>query len=124
MKDIIPKNKFDVESVVNLNRFSVGEIREEIPFLLEWLQDFNWPVAKPIAVYFSLYVKDIDAEIANILKTNDEVWKYWILLLVEDSKSLPGQNTQKEVLRIGQYPTKGEIEEELHEIAARILMKL
>ncbi len=124
MKNIVPKDKFDQESVDNLKKYSFEEIEQYIPALLEWLQDANWPVAGPIFNYFKPHINDIDDEIVKILRTDDEVWKYWILGLIDHSEVVPNDVLMKEITRIAEHPTQNEIEEELHEVALDIIKRL
>lgn len=125
MKHIVPKDKFDHESVDNLKKCSFEDIKQYIPALLEWLQDANWPVAGPIFNYFKPHINDIDDEIVKILRTDDEVWKYWILNgLIVGSEVIPNDVLMKEIARIAEHPTQNEIEEEVHEAALDIVKRL
>ena len=56
--------------------------QDEIPFLLEWLQDYNWPGAKEIAAYLIQYADKLIDPIRNILKSEDYIWIYWVLSLI------------------------------------------
>ena len=126
MKDlsyIIPKDKFDKEFAGNLNKYSISEVKEYIPQLLEWLQDGNWPVATPVGEYLQPHVNEIEDEIMGVLHTDDGVWKYWTLGLIYNYDKLPGDKIMAEVKRIAKYPTPHDIEEELQERAIEILEK-
>ncbi|MEI2280658.1 DUF5071 domain-containing protein [Paenibacillus polysaccharolyticus] len=48
IRTILPKDKFDVESVEKLAKRSNDELRHILPELMEWLQDGNWPISKPV----------------------------------------------------------------------------
>lgn len=76
MKEFIPSIKSDTDAVLKLKNYSVEEIKDDVPFLMEWLQDMNWPVAIDIRNYFSNHINKIDDEIIAVLQTTDEVWKY------------------------------------------------
>lgn len=124
-KHIIPRDKGDKEAIENLRACSFDEIKQEVPQLLEWLQDGNWPVAGPVCDFLLPYINEIDTDIANVLKTQDEVWKYWILnWLIAGSDIVPSSTIMEEVTRIAENPTEGEIEEELHEAAVAIIKTL
>ncbi len=41
---MIPKDKYDEESIKLLQLASDGDVIENAEQLLEWLQDSNWPV--------------------------------------------------------------------------------
>lgn len=120
---ILPINKEDEEFEVHLYQFSLEEIRDQVPDLLEWLQDGNWPVAEPIANYFQPHINEIEAEIITVLNTDDSVWKYWILHLILNYDKVLSNKIMAEVKRIAQHPTQEEIEEELPQIATEIIEK-
>ncbi|MFB6457104.1 DUF5071 domain-containing protein [Chitinophaga sp. Hz27] len=58
-------------------------------------------------------------EILEILKTNDGVWKYWILTTL--ARKTKDERLLKEIERIAKHPTKDEIEEEVNLEAIAIL---
>ncbi|MCD0471749.1 DUF5071 domain-containing protein [Flavobacterium sp. JAS] len=121
IKTLIPKDKFDFETVEKLKNYSFEEIEPIIPNLLEWLQDINWPISKPIGELLIPFSEKISSEILKILKSEDQVWKYWILHtfgeIVKDKMVL------NEIERIAKDPTKDEIDEEVFEIAKVIINK-
>ena len=115
---LIPKDKFDIETVKKLSNYSIKEIQPIIPELLEWLQDGNWPVSKPIADFLIPFTEDISLEILQILKGNDGMWKYWILLIF--GKTIKNEIVIDEINRIALNPTDGEIVDGVNEIAIEI----
>ena len=119
IKYLIPKDKFDFETVEKLKNYSFDEIEPIIPNLLEWLQDMNWPVSRPLANFLVPYSEEISSEILKILQGKDEMWKYWILLTF--GKSIKNKSVHQEITRIAQNPTKDEIENDVFEIAQEIL---
>lgn len=50
-KKYLPQSKDDKDFICYLNKLNAEEIQDDIPILLEWLQDGNWPAAKSI-IYF------------------------------------------------------------------------
>lgn len=118
---IIPKHKFDFEATENLKQFTIDQIRVEIPFILEWMQDGNWPVASPVSEYFKPHINKIENELMDILMTNDIMWKYWILRLIWSVEVHPGTPIMNEIRRIAQYPTPDEIDSDIHETATEIM---
>ncbi|MBC8643248.1 DUF5071 domain-containing protein [Flavobacterium lindanitolerans] len=97
-QNLVPKNKEDLNFINNLKLKSISEIRDFIPQLLEWMQDMNWPQAPLIADYFSPYINEIQEELISILKSNDEIWKYWILHgLILHSEITPSRKILLEV---------------------------
>lgn len=119
IENLIPKDKFDIERAENLKNYSYLEIKSIVPELLEWIQDCNWSVAKPISEYLASIHENITFEILQILKTNDEVWKYWTILIfgeITNNKSI-----RDEIIRIAINPTENEVAEEVDKVANDII---
>lgn len=119
IKNLIPKDKFDIEGAEKLKQYSFEEIKPIIPELLEWLQDLNWPVSKSVAETLIPFSENIALEILQILKGEDEIWKYWILLIF--GKIIKNKLVLSEIERIAKNPTAGEFDSEIHEIAKEII---
>ncbi len=53
----------------------------EIPELLCWLEDYNWPGAHRIADYLKNIGEIVVPHVKGILKySNDSSWKYWLIV--------------------------------------------
>ena len=103
LQQLIPKEKGDMEAVEILNAFTYAQVKPIIPQLLIWLQDMNWPVARPVAEYLRQFTEEISPELLNILQGDDEMWKYWIIDVFGSTTT----NTAviKEMERIAYNPT-------------------
>jgi hypothetical protein len=119
VRALIPKDPCDESSIEKLKLLSFNEIQPIVPDLLEWLQDCNWPVSSSILKILRPIIDQITSEILQILKGDDGVWKYWILLNLISKTSNP--ILLEEINRIALFPTKDENEEEAALIAAEIL---
>lgn len=119
MKHLIPKDKSDIETAEKLNEYSLQELRPIIPELLEWMQDGNWPVFYPIRLFFEKHVDEIQNEILDIFKTNDNLWKYWILLNL--GEGINDERLIAEIKRIALNPTDLEKAEDLDEISKELI---
>ncbi|CAA9200038.1 hypothetical protein FLA105534_02934 [Flavobacterium bizetiae] len=118
IKTLIPKDKFDFETVEKLTKYSFKDIEPIVPDLLEWLQDINWPISQPIAEFLIPFSEEIAPEILKILKGKDEIWKYWILTTF--GKNIKNELVLQEINRIAKNPTQDEIDEGVDEIANEI----
>ena len=118
IKDLIPKDKFDIETAEMLRNYSFKNIHPIVPDLLEWLQDGNWPVSKTVADFLIPFTDDISQEILYILKGTDEVWKYWILLIF--GKTIKNEIVINEIKTIAINPTDDEINDGVNDIAIKI----
>lgn len=117
--DFIPRHKSDFESFNSLQKYDIKSIRPIFPLLLEWLSDINWPVAKPIAEYLTRNFSTTQPFLYAIFKSEDEVWKYWILVVF--GKMIDDIKLKTEILRIYECPTTTEKKEEVHIIAMEIV---
>lgn len=79
LQDLVPKHKHDIETAEKLKQYNYYEIKSIVPDLLKWLQDFNWPVSRPVADYLEPMTDYISDEIIDILRADDGMWKYWVL---------------------------------------------
>lgn len=122
MHNSIPTSKHDLATTEKLHQYSIGELRPIIPALLEWMQDGNWPVFVPVRDYLKKYVAEIQDEILAIFRTDDDVWKYWILLSFGEKITDP--RLIEEIKRMMQQPTVSEKEEGLEEIAQELVGKM
>jgi len=121
IRNLIPKEKDDIITAEKLKNFSYEELKPIIPELLEWLQDCNWPVAKPVSLYLESICDKISYEIIEVFKTNDLEWQYYMILIfgpITQDKSIA-----TEIIRIANYPTVKEIEAELNQVAKDIVLK-
>ncbi len=51
----------------------------DIPMLLEWLKDMNWPGAGVIAEFLLKYETALTEPVREVLKSKDTMWIYWVL---------------------------------------------
>ncbi|MCD6068247.1 MAG: hypothetical protein K0S33_3073 [Bacteroidetes bacterium] len=117
--DLIPKHKHDIETAEKLRNYSYEEIEPIVPELLTWLQDLNWPVAGPVIRSLEVHADKLAPELIKILRTDDGMWKYWVLHALCRNTKDPG--LIKEIERIANSPAKDEKEEEADEIAREII---
>jgi hypothetical protein len=79
----------------------------------------NWPIARPIAEVLEPFSDKLVPEILKILKTNDGIWKLWILSIL--ARKTNESRLLEEIERIAKFPTKDEIDEEINIEAIAIL---
>jgi uncharacterized protein YejL (UPF0352 family) len=123
-RHLLPQDKGDLESVHFLSTYSYEELKPILPELLEWLQDYNWPVARPIATLLKRFFPQILPDLIPVLESHDAIWKYWILQIFFDDADhetvLPKQILSI-LQRMVENPTSQEKEEELNLLADKIL---
>ncbi|WP_310550164.1 DUF5071 domain-containing protein [Paenibacillus glufosinatiresistens] len=122
VRELIPKDKMDTDSVNKLKNLDVRLLRDLVPDLLEWTQDCNWPVARDIGELLLPLGHELIPYLREIFASDDDCWKYAIL--VELVKKLPMAvlaEMEPDLRRLAFHPTRGERDELAAEEAAEIL---
>ena len=76
------KDKFDVAAVEYLKQASAVEVLPLLPQMLEWVQDLNWPVAKPMVEVLLQYPSEITPYVETVLLGSDDEWIYNCLVAI------------------------------------------
>ena len=118
---MVPRDKHDharAELAIAAGYPAVEPILAE---LLEWIQDMNWPVAQTLAPFLASIELPLLPHLRRIFETDDELWKYWVMLeILQDSRSLTFELSD-EIRRIAYSPETSEVEEGIDEIARELL---
>jgi hypothetical protein len=122
---LIPKEKGDIDTACRLTNYSYDEIKPIVNELLVWIQDMHWPLSSLVADYLESISEKLTDEILEVLKGNDDIWKFNCLrLFSENTNKLIDERLLIEINRIALRPTKGEIEEDVNELAIEIVRKI
>lgn len=78
-RDLVPRNKSDFERLQALIAASPEAAEPVLDSLLYWLQDIDWPIALPLADFLVNVGKPLIPHINKILRSNDDMWIYWVL---------------------------------------------
>jgi hypothetical protein len=93
-----------------------------LPELLKWIQDMNWPVARVIAPLLRQAGPEIVTHVGAVLRSDDDIWKYWVLLeLTRSWADDLFDEVKVEVERIALSPTPSEELEGAAEEARNVL---
>lgn len=119
----LPADKDDIAAAHALRDRSAEELAPVVPQLLEWLQDMNWPVARPICEVLRRCGASLVEPVRAVLQSSDDVWKQWVLseLLCGVDPKVRLQLTP-ELLRIVNAPTASEEQEEVVRAARDVLL--
>ncbi|WP_405157573.1 DUF5071 domain-containing protein [Paenibacillus sp. FSL H8-0283] len=124
-RECLPRDKFDYEAVRKLSEFSDVELKVIIPELMEWLQDGNWPISKPVEDILLRLGEDLVPHIKDVLQTQDSTWEYFILVGLIDRLPVPHLSIlRSDLVRILESPTHDEILEGLDEVIMELLEKM
>jgi hypothetical protein len=120
---LIPRHKSDLDRAQAAIQAGYPAVIPILPQLLEWLQDYNWPVARVLAPFLASIGNPLVPYIESILRSEDEIWKYWIIsAIIRNSREL-AESFRDELERLVLLPTKNEMTEELNDIAREVLDK-
>ena len=119
---IVPTNKSDIAAAKRAVTLGWPGVQPVISELLEWIQDYNWPVAHTLAPFLASIGRPLAPYLRPIFEGDDEVWKYWVIdaVLAKAPSELVEEFTPL-LVRIADHPTARERTEELDQVAAAVL---
>jgi hypothetical protein len=121
IRSLVPQDKHDIERANAVIAAGYPAVASILPDLLEWLQDYNWPVAHVLAPFLLSIGSPLIPHISYVMDTDDEVWKYWMMGLIMLESREVALAFREELERIAYSPTEREILEELQGQAQRTL---
>lgn len=118
VKDLVPKDKHDVSNINKLYSLTDDEMKPIVYDLLEWIQDYNWPVAQELVLLLKEREDIIFPYMSDILRGDDFMWKYWVMDLIIPDFSIEHKNALKnDILVLINDPDIDEDTESIREIA-------
>ncbi len=124
LNSLIPRSKQDLERAKAVVKIGYPSVAPILPELLEWLQDYNWPVAQILAPFLADIGSPIVPHVRHVLDSEDDIWKYWVLSCIVKESPEIAKPLQDYLQRLSFEPTPNEINEGLNEIALDILDSL
>lgn len=79
LRALLPQDKMDIEAVEKITDYGYPTIEPILPLLIEWMQDFNWPVAQALAPFLAGIGPQLKSSVLDVLKTQDAIWIYWVV---------------------------------------------
>ena len=121
-RDLVPTSKGDLaraRAAVEAGYPAVAPILGE---LIEWLRDYNWPVAHILAPFLGSIGEPLVPHIWRVLRTDDEVWKYWVIgILIPMLPAAVAGEFRPELSRLCHHAQPHEKREELDTQARAVL---
>jgi hypothetical protein len=117
----IPRDKHDTQAVDAAIRAGYPTVAPVLRELLEWLQDANWPVARPLAPFLAGIGVALRPHVEPALQGDDNVWKYWLLTLVVAESEALAHVLAPTLARLAGTPTAAEREEDVDQAAQAII---
>ena len=119
---LVPKDKSDLETAQRAVRAGYPAVEPVLYELLEWIQDYNWPVAHVLYPFLASIGAPLAPQIRRVFAGEDYVWQYWICGLFEDSFALYSI-FREDIHRIASSPTHQERTEGLDEVCADVIAR-
>lgn len=77
---ILPSDKFDEGAVLRLDKKPTNEWATHAADLLSWIQDINWPIARPVIDLLRKAPAALVGPIRDVLAGDDDEWQHNCLL--------------------------------------------
>lgn len=120
-----PTNKCDLEAVRGLEGASREDLTAHARELLTWLQDMNWPVARPMATLLARLGSALEEPVREVIASDDDIWTLSVISdLVAESDLDLARALEPELRRIAENPSAGERAEEVDAAARAVLERL
>jgi hypothetical protein len=124
-RELLPRDKRDLDNARAVAALGYPAVAPVLPDLLEWLQDCNWPVSRPIGDFLASLPHQMAPLIWGVLRGNNDIWKYWcIVRLISVMPPEIAEQFRPELTRLAERPTRAEHSEELDEVAQDALHTL
>ncbi|PCJ51354.1 MAG: hypothetical protein COA79_26485 [Planctomycetota bacterium] len=125
LHECVPVDKFDEVSAHKAVAIGYKNLFPVLEDILEWAQDYNWPVADILNPLYFEADEDLNPYLLNIFSTKDYQWQYWIMVKILPQIKPNSLNVFIPILkRISQNPTDEEKIEKLDETALECLTEL
>jgi hypothetical protein len=108
------------EQALQIVKGNIAISDEDVPDLLAWLQDYNWPGAREIADYLVILGEKVVPQLRTVFESNDAIWISTVLLAIVDR--LPPQLCREIQSDLNQIASR-EDDEGAHLAALRILIE-
>jgi Domain of unknown function (DUF5071) len=119
---LVPLSKFDTETAGRAVAAGWPAVEAVLPQLLEWLQDYNWPVSRVLAPFLASIGEPLVPYLRSILQGPDAIWKYWIITaVVADAPVTVVDALRPDLQRLVEKPTPQEAEAEVPKVAVKQL---
>jgi hypothetical protein len=123
--NLVPASKFDLETAELAAAAGWPAVQPVVTDLLEWLQDYNWPVARVLAPFLASIGDPLVPFLRPILAGDDALWKYWIIqTVIFEAPATVAKALRPELQRLVQGPSPTEVEEEVSAVATAALARI
>ena len=127
LRNLVPKDKFDIEPISRLMEISEDDIQPILPELLSWIADMNWPVAQEMIKVLPRFSRSLLPLVKEQLQPEekDGMLKYFIITdLIPELSSSVQLELLADILRIIDNPTDDENDISILNVAKRCKRKI
>ena len=114
---LIPRSKFDLEAANRIVNAGYPAVKPVLSELLEWLQDYNWPVAKVLAPFLAGIGSPLIAHIDHVFSTSDDTWKYWMIVCLISRNDDLFAHYKPKLIQYAENPSDSDKHHELDEVS-------
>jgi len=110
----LPRHKGDIEAAEQIVAAGMPSIEPLLGGILDWFQDYNWPVARALEPVLNQLGKEVVPHARGVFESDDHTWKYWMIVVVIPKLTEAAQEKLRpDIVRIAEQPTAGEVVEEV-----------
>ena len=121
MLSLAPKSKSDLETANRAVAVGYPAVKPVLSELVEWLQDYNWPVARVLAPFLAKIGMPLVPHIDHVFSTTDETWKYWMIVCLISHNDDLYEHYKQKLVQFAEQPTDNDSRHELDEVARNAL---
>ena len=121
MPSLIPKSKSDLETANRAVAAGYPAVKPVLGELVEWLKDYNWPVAHVLAPFLAKIGIHLVPHIDHVFSTTDETWKYWMIVCLVSRNGDLYEHYKQKLIQYAEHPSDGDRHQELDQIARQAL---
>ena len=120
---LVPKSKLDLETANRVVAAGYPGVEPVLGELVEWLQDYNWPVAHVLAPFLAEIGMPLVPHIDHVFSTTDETWKYWMIVCLISRNDDLFKHYKQKLIQYSEQPTDDDRHHELDEVARDALVE-
>ena len=119
---VVPRSKVDTDAAERAVAAGWPAVASVMPELLEWMQDYNWPVSRALAPFLASIGEPLVPYLRPILMGDDAIWKYWIVVAVVSPAPVSVvEGLRPELERLVEAPSERDVAEDVPAVALAAL---
>ena len=118
---LVPKSKSDLDTANRAVAAGYPAVESVLPELVEWLQDYNWPVAHVLAPFLAEIGLPLIPQIDHVFSTTDETWQYWMIVCLLSRNDDLYEHYKQKLIQLAETPSGNDRHHELDDVARETL---